>query len=91
MYSTSAEWFWDNICGETICDRAGITEEQAEKYNLDDLLGDWAYDSEYIYEEDIILYVDTWDDGVHTHEEPNITDEIINDMAASFREYVNRR
>ena len=87
-YIESQDWFWDNVSSEKLVAWAGLDDSNVpDDCDLDEMLNDWAYDSEYIYEDDIITYEDVWENGVRNHKEPEITDELFREMAKSFREY----
>ena len=100
-YSTG--FFWDLVDGEVICDRAKGYDEIdleaiAEDYDLDELLGDWAYDSEWIYDDDICTDETIWDQDIwceenqenKSFEEYELTDRDYNRMARSFVDYLIR-
>jgi len=88
VYSESQDWFWDYVDGEKIISWAGLDESNVpENLDLDEMLGDWAYESEWIYEDECIACIDKWENGVLTCSAPNLTDEIYRSMAKSFREY----
>ena len=91
MYRFAAEWFWDNVDCEKIISWAELNANNVpDDIDLDEMLGDWAYESEWIYEEDCSSDYHTWDHGKLEINNPNVTDEMYREMAKSFREYYDR-
>ena len=90
MFRESQEWFWDNVDENKLKKAAGDIIKEFDESDLDDLMGDWAYHDEWIYEDDIIGDRNVWEYGKHTHYDATITPQMYSDMGDSLREYLQQ-
>ena len=90
MWRESQEWFWDNVDESKLKEATGDIIKEFDESDLDDLMNDWAYHDEWIYDDDIISDRNVWEYGEHTFHDVTLTPQHYSSMGDSLREYLQQ-